>query len=259
MPGLHQSAPCGATELVHLLTKREREVLKLIARGLTSIEIADRLHRSIKTVETHRCSLGRKLHARNRVELTHLAIEAGLVDRSQFESPSSENGSVPTALSDQATHLIEALARVEEKLAQLRGRDFLQHYVESIREHLTAEAVVITGRCQSSAAMQLAAAGTAIHSQPYVSDFSPSYYLGVGEIRIWDSPFPELFHGGPWTISDQTVSIASTMILDADGHPIGSIILMSATPLCDVQPLRLCIDSGQPRLAMEIAAAMQLP
>ncbi|TVQ51823.1 MAG: DNA-binding response regulator [Phycisphaerales bacterium] len=258
MPGLHQTAPCGATELVRALTKREREVLTLIARGLTSVEIADWLHRSIKTVETHRCALGRKLHVRNRVELTHLAIEAGLVDRSEFESPSSKSGSVPAALSDQATRLIEVLTQVEERLAQLRERDYLQHYVEALREHLAAEAVIVEGRCRTSGAMQLAAAGTAIHDHPYASDFSPSYCLGVGEIRIWDSPFPNLYRGGPWTISDQTVSIASTMILGPDGHPIGSIVLMSATPLCDVQPLRCCIDSGQHRLAQEIAAASQL-
>ncbi len=54
-----------------VLTKRERDVLTLIGYGLSSKEIAERLHRSIKTVNTHRSALGRKLGASNRVELVH--------------------------------------------------------------------------------------------------------------------------------------------------------------------------------------------
>ena len=60
------------------LTKREREVLGLIGQGLSVTEIAQRLHRAEKTVETHRSSLGRKLGVANRVELARIAIQAGL-------------------------------------------------------------------------------------------------------------------------------------------------------------------------------------
>jgi len=60
------------------LTKREREVLGLIGQGLSLAEIADKLYRSQKTIQTHRLSLGRKLGASNRVELARIAIKAGL-------------------------------------------------------------------------------------------------------------------------------------------------------------------------------------
>jgi len=60
------------------LTERELEVLDLIGRGLSTAEIARHLHRSIKTIEWHRVSLGEKLGATNRVGLARIAINAGL-------------------------------------------------------------------------------------------------------------------------------------------------------------------------------------
>lgn len=60
------------------LTDREFEVLSLIGEGLPTSEIAHRLHRSEKTVEWHRASLGHKLGVTNRVELARLALGAGI-------------------------------------------------------------------------------------------------------------------------------------------------------------------------------------
>lgn len=60
------------------LTHRELEILTLIGDGLSTADIADRLHRSVKTVEWHRVSLGNKLGVTNRVELARIAIRAGL-------------------------------------------------------------------------------------------------------------------------------------------------------------------------------------
>jgi DNA-binding NarL/FixJ family response regulator len=62
------------------LTARELEVVKLIAEGRTSDEIAAQLVLSGKTVERHRANVLAKLGMRNRVELTHYAIRRGLVE-----------------------------------------------------------------------------------------------------------------------------------------------------------------------------------
>ena len=62
------------------LTPREREVVKLIAEGHTSDEIAETLVISKKTVERHRANILEKLGMRNRVELTRYAIRRGLVE-----------------------------------------------------------------------------------------------------------------------------------------------------------------------------------
>lgn len=73
------------------LTEREIEVLGLIGRGLTTAQIAKRIHRSVKTVEWHRASLGDKLKAKNRVQLAAMAIKAGLVDENPEKPTSSFN------------------------------------------------------------------------------------------------------------------------------------------------------------------------
>jgi DNA-binding NarL/FixJ family response regulator len=63
-----------------VLTPRELEVLKLIAEGHTSKEIAAMLVISIKTVDRHRTNMLEKLGMRDRVELTRYAIRRGLIE-----------------------------------------------------------------------------------------------------------------------------------------------------------------------------------
>ncbi|MFD7287756.1 response regulator [Streptomyces sp. NPDC059863] len=62
------------------LTPREEEILKLVAEGHTSKEIAGILVISAKTVERHRANLLQKLGLRDRLELTRYAIRAGLIE-----------------------------------------------------------------------------------------------------------------------------------------------------------------------------------
>ena len=64
---------------VDQLTTREREVLRLIARGYTYKEVAKRLSISVKTVETHVSAVLRKLQLSNRHELTRWASDRRLV------------------------------------------------------------------------------------------------------------------------------------------------------------------------------------
>lgn len=63
-----------------VLTAREDQVIKLIAEGCSSREIARDLHIAVKTVESHRANILNKLGMRDRVELTRYAIRAGLVE-----------------------------------------------------------------------------------------------------------------------------------------------------------------------------------
>lgn len=62
------------------LTLREHEVLRLVAEGKTTREIADMLHLSVKTIEKHRSSMMRKLGLQSLPDLIKYAIRKGLIE-----------------------------------------------------------------------------------------------------------------------------------------------------------------------------------
>jgi DNA-binding NarL/FixJ family response regulator len=63
-----------------ILTPREEEVLKLVAEGYSTREIAKTLAISVKTVDRHRTNILQKLGLRDRLALTRYAIRAGLIE-----------------------------------------------------------------------------------------------------------------------------------------------------------------------------------
>jgi DNA-binding NarL/FixJ family response regulator len=77
-PGAGTQGEIPSTPPPDALTPKERGVLQLVAEGLSSKEIADRLGVSLKTVETHRTNIMRKLELRNVACLTRYAIRHGL-------------------------------------------------------------------------------------------------------------------------------------------------------------------------------------
>ena len=67
-------------EPIERLTPRQRQVLRLIAEGLSTKEIAFKLSLSVKTVETHRAQLMERLEISDVAGLVRFAIRSGLVD-----------------------------------------------------------------------------------------------------------------------------------------------------------------------------------
>lgn len=68
------------TDLLEALTDRQREILKLIAEGHATRQIAEKLNVSAKTVETHRAQLMDRLEIHDIPGLVKYAIRAGLID-----------------------------------------------------------------------------------------------------------------------------------------------------------------------------------
>lgn len=75
----HRGAEATPVEALKVLTQREREVLSLVARGLSNAEIADKLIVSPATAKTHVSRIMTKLYARDRAQLVVMAYETGLV------------------------------------------------------------------------------------------------------------------------------------------------------------------------------------
>ena len=79
---LKQSDSAGdvksSRRVIPRLTSRERQVLNLVANGLTSRQIGEKLGISPRTAETHRVNIGRRLGIRNVAQMVRYAIENDL-------------------------------------------------------------------------------------------------------------------------------------------------------------------------------------
>ena len=74
-----ESTASNVEDELDLLTTREAEVMRLIARGYTYKEVASDLFLSVKTIETHVSAVLRKLQLSNRHELTRWALKRNIV------------------------------------------------------------------------------------------------------------------------------------------------------------------------------------
>lgn len=77
--GLFNRRSVEASEMKGRLTAREREVVRLIAEGKSSKDVGEALDMSVKTVETHRANVMRKLQVHSVSELVRYAIRNGIV------------------------------------------------------------------------------------------------------------------------------------------------------------------------------------
>jgi DNA-binding NarL/FixJ family response regulator len=73
-------AMAGEPQAPKKLSRREREVLRLLAQGHSNQQIADAIGLSVKTVETYRTRLSTKLGLKGRAELYRFAAESGILD-----------------------------------------------------------------------------------------------------------------------------------------------------------------------------------
>lgn len=74
---VHELVAAGEAEPARTLTRREQEVMEMLGRGMTSREIAEHLQISIKTVDTHRGHVLKKLGLRNNAEIARFAVKHG--------------------------------------------------------------------------------------------------------------------------------------------------------------------------------------
>lgn len=75
-----------AREAFDLLSRREQQVLKLVAEGYTNAQIASQVFVGVKSVETYRARLLKKLRIKSRREITRFAIDSGLLAKTRKTS-----------------------------------------------------------------------------------------------------------------------------------------------------------------------------
>jgi two-component system response regulator NreC len=76
----------GSTQPVNILSDRELQVLKLVARGYSSAQIAKQIAVGVKTVETYRSRFAGKLGLRTRTDVIRFAVQIGLLTPETLES-----------------------------------------------------------------------------------------------------------------------------------------------------------------------------
>ena len=76
----------GETRPTNLLSRRELQVLTLVARGYTSAEIAKQILVGVKTIETYRSRLAEKLGLRTRSDVIRFAVQMGLLTPETLET-----------------------------------------------------------------------------------------------------------------------------------------------------------------------------
>ena len=78
LSAMQQSQQEKHQDVIQHLTKREKEIIDLLAKGLSTKQIADKLNRSFHTIETHRGNIKNKLGCANVAEITRMAFRIGL-------------------------------------------------------------------------------------------------------------------------------------------------------------------------------------
>ncbi|MDX2115903.1 MAG: response regulator transcription factor [Planctomycetota bacterium] len=84
--------PGTPTSKLHTLTPREQQILRMIGKGMSRMQIAEAIHRSPKTVDAHRASIMEKLGIHDRVELARYAIREGLAEICGFAGVPLDGG-----------------------------------------------------------------------------------------------------------------------------------------------------------------------
>lgn len=119
----------GSTPASTLLTRRELEVVRLIAEGLSCREAAQRLSRSPRTVENHLRSVYQKLGVRNRVELVRAADERGML-----RGIARPDAALPMAAIELKSRALDIIQQIDRRLAQRENHHYFGELVLAVAE-----------------------------------------------------------------------------------------------------------------------------
>ena len=250
-------------QILESLTPREREILNLVAQGLSLPEIAEQLHRSLKTIESHRLSLGRKLGASNRVELTRIAIAAGLAP---LQPPTHEDPAPPAAASLNATQRadLEGRARalqrfqeINEEVFSSTGPTFLRRLVLAFSRVLNVRMAMVCvlreedGK-QTMHTVSHCDQGQIIDPISYVLTSTPCANVIQDGQACYKQGVAQRFPQDLYLKHVGAQSYAGIRLDDEQGRPLGLLNLISDQPMADGPDIELVLGMYAPRAAAEL-------
>lgn len=243
---------------IDALTPREREILTLIAEGDSLAEIAQKLSRSLKTIESHRLSIGRKLKASNRVELAKIAIAQGLVSLGGSASSDRSPSDLPQ----------QWINEINLSIEQATGRELIERFCVAasklpgidIAAMCTNDRTAANARCDlySRVIMAVAENGQLAKPMRYNAMQTPCQeVIDNGSLSI-PHGILDHFPNDPWLVEVKAQGYLGLMLNKSAGEPVGGIGLISKSEMSDSQAYRQVIDFFAPRLAGAIQVCVEI-
>lgn len=242
------------------LTPREREILIKIAEGDSLPEIAQKLHRSLKTIESHRLSIGRKLKASNRVELAKIAIRAGLVSIAIDES------GVPQSPASHAQSMAETelawLQQINAVVEMAVGGEYLRQFCLAVSQlpGIRVAGVCTPDPCQGEESdpylrrmMAGADQGVPLDPVDYDAHDSPCKQVIEQGKAFYEKGLLQEYPQNKVLMALQADSYIGISLHDAEGFAISAIGLIGTEPITDPTPYQRVLDFFAPRVAAELA------
>lgn len=243
------------------LTPREREVLTLVAQGLSLPEIAEKLHRSLKTIESHRLSIGRKLDASNRVELTRIAIGAGLAPievamPDTAPAPEAER-SASWAELDSRAQALRQFQSINGEVFSATGPTFLRRLVLALSRVLEKRIAMVCvlqiedGK-QIMNAMAICDGGAMMDPTCYELACTPCEDAMLQGRACFLNSVSETFPEDTYLDLVDAECYVGIRLDDQQGNPIGLLSVLDDQPLTDAREIELILQMYAPRVAAEL-------
>lgn len=250
----HASLDPDLQQRIESLTRREREVLALVGEGYSLPAIAQRLYRSLKTIESHRLSLGRKLRVSNRVELARIAIQMGLAPLPGHEATAAERSSAVRERVKARGKAWDVLRAVDAHVSTADAPEaVLAAIVEALQTQLSAELVALV-HCETGSPCEVVASATRNRS-PMPPSFAHDDAL-IGDIRdegyIAMEPLPEPYRDHPLVVDRGVRAIHGIRLEDHAGHPTGALIVLVDWPAAEDFEIELLLRAMASRAAAEL-------
>lgn len=221
-----------ATEAVESLTPRQREVLALIGQGLSTAEIARRLYRTVKTIESHRLMLGKRLGARNRVELARIAIQAGLTDLTTGGGDANVQGETDEGAPCLHESAFRALAMIDAGVSAQHGLAFLQNLVTQLVIALDGSAAYIVRVGADGTAKSIAGwSGSGIPGElRYVFAGAEDADIPPGQVRLMEGPAGSMLECAAPQLFLSVGGSVLAALHDSRGQRLGTLAVFLKTP-----------------------------